>query len=326
MRRTLLPAFAAVAAVYVVSAVLSFTLPAHPVIGIGIAIDLTLTAAALFWLLAVRPGHAKPAALIRVLVLGLAMARLLVGISALGMVAIAIEAGVSVYLIVRARRLVRHVRALRADGHGLAGALDTALRSVIPVPAVASVLAMEVATVIFAITGWFRSPPDGFAMHRRSGVVMIIGVLAALAVVEAVVMHIVLVRVSPVLAIVATALSAYGLLWLVGFAHAVRLSPLRFTAQGLVIERGVTRRAIVPAHAVARAVPVTAASDDAVDLSYTEPNLLLELSTPVDVHGPLGRAKSATKLLLSIDDRDAFLAQLARAKHLDDRVVDGAAE
>lgn len=326
MRRALLPALLAVAAVYAVSTVFAFTLPKHPAIGIGIAIDLTLTAAALFWLLAVRPGHAKPAALIRVLVLGLVTARLLVGITALGVIAIGAEAVVAVYLLVRARRMLRHVRALRAEGHGLAAALDGALRTAIPIPAVASLLAVEVSTVIFAITGWFRSPPAGFSMHRHSGIVMIVGVLSALAVVEAVVMHIILVRVSPVLAIVMTALSAYGLVWLVGFAHAVRLSPLRFTAHGLVIERGLMRRAIVPALSVTRAAPVAAAGDDAIDLSYVEPNVVLELDAPVHVHGMFGRTHTATKLLLSIDDRDAFFAELARAQRVDDRIVDGAAQ
>jgi hypothetical protein len=310
----LLPALLAVAAVYAVSTLIAFTwVRTHPQLGIAVAIDLTLTAAALFWLLAVRPGHAKPAALIRVLVLGFAFARLLLGISALGIVAIAVEACVTVYVIIRMRRLVRHVRARMGEGHGLAGALDSALREIIPAPAVASVLAMEIATVVFAITGWFRSPAAGFAMHRRSGVVLILGVLSALSVVEAVVVHIFLVRVAPTAAIVMTALSAYGLLWLVGFAHSVRLSPLRFTPQGLVIERGVTKRTVVPDGAIAAATPIAVACSDAVDLSYTEPNVLLELHAPVIVHGMFGRTRSTTKLLLSIDDREAFLERVARA-------------
>lgn len=331
IRRSLLPALVGVAAIYAVSTVFAFTLlPLHPAVGIGITIDLTLTAAALFWLLAVRPGHAKPAALLRVLVLGFALARLLVGISALGIVAIAIECMVTVFLIVRARRLLRHVRELRRDGHGLPTALDLALRAVIPVPAVASVLAMEVATVIFAVTGWFRAPPPGFAMHRNSGVLLIVGVLAALSVVEAVVVHIVVARFAPTVAIVLTALSAYGLLWLLGFVHAVRLSPLRFTPQGLVIERGVMKRAIVPvstitrAHAAPGTTNATPELGGAIDLSYVEPNVVLELSAPVQVHGLFGRTRSATRLLLSVDERDAFFARLAEL--VDHRIVDGAAQ
>ena len=68
------------------------------------------------------------------------------------------------------------------------------------------------------------------------------------------------------------------------------------------------KRAIVPSHAVVRALPVNASDKDALDLSYVEPNVLLELAAPVEVHGVFGRPRSATKLLLSVDDRDAFLA------------------
>lgn len=301
----------AVGIVYACSTVLAFTLlPAHPSLGIAIAADLTLTASALFWLLAVRPGHARPAALVRVLVLGFALARLLVGLRALGMVAVLAEVVVLVALVVRARRVIRHVRALRTAGHGLPGALEVAFRAAIPVPLLASVLATEVATVVFALTGWFRTVPTGFAMHRRSGYLLIVGVLAVLAVVEAVAMHVILVRVAPTVAIVLSVLSAYGLLWLIGVAQAVRLAPLRFTALGLVIERGVMRRAIVPRDAIESATPVAAAAADAIDLSYVEPNVLLTLRAPVEVHGPFGRSRTTSKLTLSVDDRDGFLAAL----------------
>jgi hypothetical protein len=311
-RHVLLPALLAVAAVYACSIVIAFTLvPLHPPLGIAVAADLTLTAAALFWLLAVRPGHAKPAALIRVLVLGLAAARLLVGLHALGVVAIAIEAAVTIMILVRARRMLRTIRALRREGHGLPAALDITFRAAIPVPAVASVLAGEVASVVLALTGWFRTAPSGFTMHRRSGYLLIIGVLCVLSVIEAVGLHLILIRVAPTLSIVLSALSAYGLLWLIGSAHAVRLAPLRCTPAGVLIERGVMRRVVVPRESIATATPIALAVSDAIDLSYTEPNVLLTLHTPVDVHGPFGRTRSSSKLLLSIDDRDAFLAQFA---------------
>jgi hypothetical protein len=306
-----MPALLAVAAVYACSIAIAFTwVPLHPPLGIAVAADLTLTASALFWLLAVRPGHAKPAALIRVLVLGFAAARLLVGLRALGVIAIAIEAAIMIVLFLRARRMWRTIRALRRDGHGLPAALDIAFRAAIPVPAVASVLAAEVATVVLAITGWFRSAPAGFTMHRRSGVLLIIGVLAALSVVEGVVLHVILMRVAPTLAIVLTALTAYGLLWLIGSAQAVRLAPLRFTEQGIVIERGVMRRALVPHDAIASVAPIAVAVADAIDLSYVEPNVLITLHAPIDVHGPLGRTRATSKLLLSIDERDAFMQAL----------------
>jgi hypothetical protein len=139
---------------------------------------------------------------------------------------------------------------------------------------------------------------------------MIIGVLSVLAVIEGVALHLILMRVAPTLAIVLSALSAYGLIWLIGSAHAVRLAPLRFTPAGVMIERGAMRRVTVPREAIESAAPIAVGVSDAIDLSYTEPNVLLTLNTPVVVHGPFGRQRSSSKLLLSIDERDAFLAKL----------------
>ncbi|HEY5949805.1 MAG TPA: hypothetical protein VIV40_30125 [Kofleriaceae bacterium] len=324
-RRALLPAILAVGAVYLVSTVIALVVvPVHPQLGIAVAFDLTITAAAWFWLLAVRPGHAKPAALFRVLVLGFAMARLLVGIRALGIAGIMVELAVTAFLVVRARRIVRRVRALRREGHGLHAALEAAFAAAMPSRVLASVIASEVATVSFALTGWFRSPPVGFAMHRRSGYLLVLSVICVLAVIEGVGMHVILVRVAPTVAIVLSALSAYSLLWLCGVAHATRLSPLRFTDVALVIERGITRRAFVRFADITHAVPTAATSADAVDLSYVEPNVELELRAPVEVHGMFGRSRHATKLTLSVDDRDAFFAQLA--ERVDRRIVDSAAK
>jgi hypothetical protein len=105
-------------------------------------------------------------------------------------------------------------------------------------------------------------------------------------------------------------------------AQAARLLPLRFTECGLVIERGVTRRAFVPAHAITRARPIATVPADAHDLSFVDANVLLELAEPVEVHGLFGRTRVATALALSVDDRDAFLARLAQ--RVDDGVVDRA--
>lgn len=323
VRRALVPAVLAVGAVYTISTMLALSLrPLPRPIGIGIAIDLTLTSAVLFWLLAVRPGHVGPAALIRVVVIGAVLARLLVGLAGLGVVVIGIELALLGYLAVRVRRIVGHARALMRAGQSLPTALETALQSLFPVAAVARVLAIEISMVVLAITGWFRSPPAGWTMHRQSGVLLVLGVLSALAVVEAVLVHLVVVRVAPTVAIVLTALSAYSLLWLIGFAQSVRLSPLRFIGAAITIERGISRRTVVPLRAIRRALSAPSERPAALDLSYGEPNVLLELTESVEVHRIFGRPRSATHLLLSIDGREAFFAALA--ERVDDGVVERA--
>ena len=227
---------------------------------LAIGFDLTVTAGAAFWWFAVRPGHARPRALVSVVALGFAAAKLLVGMRALGAVAVVGELAVLGLLAVRIRRIGRIAKAERAAGRGLPAALDAGFTAVLPAGAVASGLATEVSLVILAITGWFRTPPAGWSMHRRSSYLVVIGVLAFLIGVESAVMHVVIARASPTWAIVMTALSAYSLVWLVGQGHAVRLSPLRLVGDDLVIERGALARATVPRALIASATPIAGRS------------------------------------------------------------------
>lgn len=314
MTRSLAPALAALAVVYAACLAIAATpMAAHSLVAAGIAFDLTITATAAFWWLAVRPGHAKPGSLLRVAALGFAAAKLLVGLGALGAAGVLAELIALAWLALRIRRIARRSRELRRLGHGLPSALDAAFTETLRPRALASALAIETSAVILAVTGWFRRRPAGYSMHERSGVLLILGVLVALAFVESVVTHIVLAHWSPTAAVVASILSAYGLLWILGAAHAIRLSPLRFIGSDLVIERGFRARALVPFSQIASATPIASKLDGALDLAYSDPNLLLTFCEPVAVRGLFGRTRLTDRLTLSVDDRDGFIAALSRS-------------
>jgi len=301
----------AVAAIYTVcTAIALSTWSSHQVVATSVAFDLTITATFAFWLLAVRPGHAKPKALIRVAAIGFVVAKLLVGLGALGMVGALAETAVVVWLGIRIRRIARRARELRRLGHSLHASLDVAFTDVLRPRAVASGIATEVSTMILTFTGWFRRAPAGYSMHKNTGFMMIVGVLCGLAVVEAVGMHVVVMQWSSTVAVVLTILSIYGLLWLLGMTHAVRLSPLRFLGDDLVIERGLRARLAAPRGAIAEATPIAGTVDGALDLAYFDPNVLLVFREPVTVHGLFGRTKTTDRVTISVDDRDGFLAAL----------------
>ncbi len=270
MRIALAPALLALLAIYIVATALALTLAqAHPQLAPAVGFDLTVTATAVFWWLAVRPGHARPRTLARVAALGFVAAKLLVGLHALGWAGIAAEAVVLAALVVRVRRVSHRTRRERAAGHGQTFALAAGLEDALPVPAIARVLAVELSAVALAFTGWFRRPPAGASMHRSSGFVTIIGVMCALVVIETALTHLVIAQLAPTVAIVMTVLSVYGVVWLVGNAHAVRLQPLRVIDGALVIERGVVARASVPVAAITSITPLTlGAPKGSVDLSF----------------------------------------------------------
>ncbi|HUJ61861.1 MAG TPA: hypothetical protein VLX92_25325, partial [Kofleriaceae bacterium] len=126
--------------------------------------------------------------------------------------------------------------------------------------------------------------------------------------IETTLLHVVLAQVAPRVAIVSTVLSVYGLIWLVGHAHAVRLAPLRVVAGTIVIERGLVARAAVPLADIAAIVAVDGKRRDALDLSLMGPNVMLELRAPAEVRRLLGRVRRTDRITLSVDDPDALRA------------------
>jgi hypothetical protein len=307
-RRVLLPALAAVAVIYAASIAIACSgWTEDRRIASAVAFDLTASAAIAFWWLAVRPGHARPRTVWRVAAIGFVVAKLLVGFAALGAAGVAAEVVVLAALAVRVRRVARRARAERRAGHGVSFALASGLGEVVARP-VAHVLAVELSAVTLAVTGWFRRSPAGVSMHRRTGYLVMVGALCALAAVEAVGMHVVLSTMAPTAAVVSSVLSGYGLLWLLGQLHAVRLQPLRVVDGALVVERGLIARAAVPVADIVAiaAVDVRPPGADVADLSMLGPNLLVELRAPIEVTGMFGRVRHAQCLALSVDDPHAL--------------------
>jgi len=121
-----------------------------------------------------------------------------------------------------------------------------------------------------------------------------------------------------VLAWVLTALSLYGVLWIVGDALALRRGGVRIADDGLRIEIGVRWRARLRWSQIAgveRVAGAPAAAPDVVDASLLGANLVIQLSSPAPVAGPLGRRRSASRIALTVDDVDGVVAAVtARAR------------
>jgi len=150
-------------------------------------------------------------------------------------------------------------------------------------------------------------------MHRRSHHALIVGVLIFCVAGETLGLHFVLLRWSHVAAWLATLLSAWGALWIVGDMHAVRLRPLRLADDALVVELGIRWRAVVPYDAI-RSVTVAASPRRGprtlVATVVGAADVPVTLSRPLEARGLLGRSKRFDELLLSADRPDALIAAL----------------
>lgn len=330
--RAYAPSAAALLVVY--AAVLAIThsamfARAPGAIAVAATVDLTSTATLAVWWLGVRPGRVPRWALLATLSAGVALAKAHVPHAPLGalvLVGIALEVASVTWLAIRLRRVARVVRRERALGP--IDAVAAGLREARFPPLLAALLAAELAVLWLAVTGWFRRPAPGAYSMRSTGWLPVAGLIGFLLVGESAATHLLLGMASPLAAWLATASSAYALLWLVADAQAIRLYPVELVdgepqaglggATGfapinrtLHVRLGVRWRAAIPCAQIAAATRITSAPAGALSLALFEPTVLLELRAPVEVRGLLGRTRRTDRIALTVDEPDRLLAALA---------------
>jgi hypothetical protein len=293
-----------------------------PAIGVGATIDLTITLAGATWWLGSRRGHLPRRAPAVVIAIGLLATRLLLpeGARAAGTILRigwgGVELAVIALLVARSRQIAARRRALRLAGVADADALEQALA-----PAVgewtARLLAGELDALGHAFGGWWRATPREddrtFTVHRRSHYSVIVAVLLFAMAGETVGLHVILAHWSRVAAWIATLLSVWGALWIVGDMHATRLRPLRLAQGGLVIELGIRWRAFVPYDAIRSVAPAASPRRGPLTLRATvvgAADVHMQLRRPLEARGLLGRTKQFDEILLSADRPEAFTEAL----------------
>lgn len=260
----------------------------RPVVALAGAVDVTVTCSLVMYFGAVRRGHLPRWVMTVVAVVGAVLAKLLLarvhGAERIG-VAVAIEAFALVMVVVRGSR-------------------------------VTGVFATEARIMAYALVGWRAPRRDArtFTVHRAVGWPLIIGVLVGLTIVETACMHLVLIAAGhATIAWVASALSLYSALWLVGDALAMRHGGVIVTDDALELRVGVRWRGRIPRAAI---VSVERASlpPGALSCAVIEANVVVRLAEPCTLEKLFGRKRSASVIGLSIDEPDRFVAMLTAAR------------
>jgi hypothetical protein len=253
------------------------------------------------------------------LAVGLGLARLALattgdgGAAVLG-VGLTLELGALGWLALRGRRAHRAWRAARARGEATVDALTAAFGAARLPARLAEVLASELTLATLVVVGWRRPIRSAavFTVHLANGWPTYAGVLVFLTVVETSLLHLVLAAyVSTTLAWVASGLSGYGVLWVIGDALALRHGGVILDDDGLTLRVGVRWRGRVPWATVAAVGPYTPGQAD-VDASILGANVVLALTAPCRLVGLLGRRREGCKLALSVDARDDFVAAVTQ--------------
>lgn len=175
-------------------------------------------------------------------------------------------------------------------------------------------VAMEIATFYYALGGRGDRPPRGavtFAVDASSAATMAAGFGLAIAI-EAVVMHLLLMRWSIVAAVALTGFSLYSVLWLVGDYRATRHRPVVLDGRRLILRVGLRCHVVVEIEQLMsvrllswRDVPKRAAGY----LNTTRPgrpNLVIETRAPVKVTTLLGLQRPAQRIGLRFVEPQRF--------------------
>ena len=288
-------------------------------VGIGAAADVAVTDVAvtvplLYFLLIVRGGLQPFVSLLPVCLLSLFRATYLApgANPARPAIAAAAELAIAALIVTRVRRGLR-----AAPAGDVPDQLEAAARAIVPSPRLAAILASEFAVFYFACCAWRRRPsvPQGalaFTLHRESGAAALFGVLAGVSVMEALLVHLVVVRYSLAAAWILTALSAYGCVWLVALARSFALRPILVTPKELLLRSGMMWTLSVPRSALAALEPAGAPCELRLPVAG-EPNLVLRFHQPLLARGMYGITRPVTTLALALDDREAFQRALHHA-------------
>ena len=263
----------------------------------AVIFDLCTVLPLAWWLLVVRPGHARPRTIARVAVVAVAISALLFGreVRLLGVpieLALIYIAYISVRNALRARKADDAATALR---HGLTEALGD--------NAAARAVAAEFSVFWYALGSWGRPAPAGFTAYKRAGWAAIYFALAICVLGEGIPLHFVLPRGWAIASLV---LHVYTLLWLFGDLRAMKLRPITVRDGILHLRIGLKWEADIPLAQIASAELTTRVEGRKLAV-IGSPNLVLHFRRPQELHGLFGIRRTGSAVSLQVDDPDALL-------------------
>lgn len=305
-------------------------LPHHPGLAGAVTFDLTVLIPALFYLLVIRTTRLPGISLVPVFVLSLIGASLVLpsehefSLNLMKHLVLPAEMLLVGYVGVRVFRGVRKKAPAPTDDRvDLLERFRSSLHDLVPIPAAASGAAHEIAVLYYAFLSW-RSRPDvrdgelAFSYHQRNGYSGMLLAVALAAVVEMLAIHLLIAQWSTTVAWVLTAISLYGLVWLLGHFQSVRLRPILVGPDVLYVRIGLLWSVRIPYEQIQSIRPAADTVSDRRAKGYLHavtlgaPQLLLELHAPVEVHGPYGYTKrNVWRIGIAVDQRDRFAAELA---------------
>ncbi len=288
---------------------------------LGVALDITLGVPALFYLFVVRSRKYPALSLLPVFVLSLGIATFMIPsayhqfLNSEKKVLSIIEAGLIFYVLAKIPGFLKRYKEAKKNEFYISDALEVAAGK----KRIVRILLTELLVMYLAIGGWFKkvSTREGalsFTYHRKSAYPAILGTMVFLLIVETIGLHLLLMQWSRIAANIVTGLSIYGLIWLIGDFHAIRLHPVILTDDKLMLRIGVRWNATIPIGEIAE-IQIggkTSKSKNYLRASILGPRVAVHLRNPIAVRGLFGIIRNPSQIGLSIDDPELFRNEILK--------------
>ncbi|WP_345055478.1 hypothetical protein [Hymenobacter glaciei] len=298
--------------------------PQHPALPWAILFDMLVGLPVLFYLLLMRRYRLSPLLLVSVISTCLGLAYWLLpapywpSVPLLKLLPIVLEGCVLVAIAARGRKLVRAYRAAGAHEARPLPRLRLAAEQELGVFGV--LLVAELDMLRYALLGWWERAPAplagtvSFSSHRESGFPALLIMACFGLLIESAALHLLVRMWSPLAAGWLLVADAYTLLLFIAHGHAVRLQPTVLTAHEVLVRVGFFWRVAVPRASLSNIDLLRgdyATDAETLNLArplLTAPNVMLTFAAPVTVVGPYGICRTARRLVLYLDEPQAFVA------------------
>ena len=288
-------------------------------IALAVTFDIVVVLPGLFYFLILRPRNTSPIFVVPVFLLSMVVAARILPpqhqsyLHSLRHLLPVLEVGLLAYVISRIPAFRRSYREERKNSIYFTDAFLSALRKTVGDRMIVGIVAIEFFLMLFAFAGWFLKWKEwrlqSFTYHRKAGYAAILGVLVFVTLMETVGMHIIISRWSIAAAWILTALSIYGILWLFGDFHAIRLHPIVLDNDTLHLRTGLRWSAEIPVSAIADVTfgaPQKRRSKSYLRASVMWPRAVIHFKEPVTVKGLFGIQRTVTQVGLSLDEPELF--------------------
>lgn len=267
-----------------------------PVVDAAIAADLVLTNTVLYYLIVIRSGARSNWTLLPIALLGLLRAAFLVPGTIPGKAWIGGGLEISFVSFV-AWHFIR-TRSI----HDPIARLQAATAAIIPSATGARLLAGELSVLYYALFAWRAKPdvPAGaepFTLHKQAAMPELFACVALASIFEIVPVHMGLALWSHTAAWIATGLSLYGMIWLIGIARSFSLRPSLFTPEGIWIRYGLLYSLYIPGECLQR----TSGADFPARPKGAAPTIQFAFTHPLEATVALGFKREVTGIGLRPD-------------------------